>query len=95
MNLQEKISKICPSATFEEGEVLCVKVSDSNWHGLAKSLKEDSDLDFDYLVAIIGMDWKETLGCMYYLTSTKSGKQFSVRVETADRENPMLNSISH
>lgn len=94
MDLKEKISNLCPSATFEEGEVLLVNVADSEWHTLAKHLKEDVDLNFDFLVSIVGADWKETLGCIYYLTSTASDAMLSVKVTTADRENPMLHSVS-
>ena len=94
-NLQDKISKICPSATFEEAQTLLVTVPDKDWRTLAKALKEDRDLDFDVLTAVIGMDWKETLGVIYYLTSTSHDWQMlSVRVETADREKPRIHSVS-
>lgn len=93
-DLKENISKICPSATFEEGEILLVNVQDSEWHGLAEHLKNDADLNFDSLVAIVGADWKETLGCVYYLTSTSTDTMLSVKVTTADRENPMLHSVT-
>ena len=40
-NIQEKISALCPAATFDEtGELLLVNVPDENWHALAKALKE-------------------------------------------------------
>ena len=93
-NIQEKIAKLFPEATFEEGECLLVNIPDAKWHALAKTLKEDSELSYDYLVAIVGVDWTETLGCMYYLTSTKYNTHISVRVSTADREKPMLHSIT-
>ncbi len=94
VNIQEKISKLCPEATFEEGEVLCAIIPDSKWHAVAKALKENADLGFDYLVSIIGMDWKESMGCMYYFTATKDNSMLSIKVQTTDRENPMLHSIS-
>ena len=59
---------------------------------MAKKLKEE--LGFDYLVSVTGVDWKETLGCMYYLTNTATYEKVSVKVATADRENPMLHSVS-
>lgn len=93
-NIQERISELCPEATFTEGEVLCVSVPDKAWHSLAKSLKDEADLGFDYLTAVVGMDWKETMGCMYYLTNSETQDMLSVRVETGDRENPMLHSVS-
>lgn len=92
VNLQEKIASLCPSATFEEGEYLLVNVEDKEWHSLAKKLKEE--LGFDYLVSVTGVDWKETLGCMYYLTSTTTQEKVSVKVATADFEKPMLHSVS-
>lgn len=93
-NVQEKITALFPEATFEEGEWLLVNIPDAKWHSLAKTLKEDPELGFDYLVAIVGMDWTETLGCMYYLTSTTHNTHVSVKVATSDRETPMLHSIS-
>lgn len=93
-NMQEKISKICPSATFEEGEVLLVNVPDQDWHSLAKALKENADLGFDLLSAVIGMDWKDSFGCVYYLTNTTTQEMVSIKVSTTDRENPMIHSVS-
>ena len=90
--LQDKISKLCPDATFEEGEILLVKVADAQLHSLVKSLRDD--LGFDYLVTIVGNDWKTSLGCVYYITSTTTKQFVSVRVETTDRDNPMLHSIA-
>ena len=92
VNLQEKIASLCPSATFEEGEYLLVNVDDKEWYALAKALKEE--MGFDYLVSVTGVDWNETLGCMYYLTNTATNEKISVKVATADRENPMLHSVT-
>ncbi|MEG0559710.1 MAG: NADH-quinone oxidoreductase subunit D [Muribaculaceae bacterium] len=94
VNIQEKIGNLFPDAIFDEGEVLCVTIPDAQWHTMAKALKEDADLDFDYLVSIIGMDWKDMMGCMYYFTSTKRATHLSVKVTTEDRDNPMLHSIT-
>jgi len=93
-NVKEKIASLFPAAVFEDGEWLTVSVPDSEWHNLAKTLNEDPELRFDYLVALIGMDWAETLGCMYYFTSTTHDTHVSVKVVAGDRENPMLHSIS-
>ena len=94
VDLKEKIGKLCPSATFEEGEVLRVCVEAKDWRALAEQLKNDAELNFDYLVAVIGCDWKETLGCVYEFTSTATRAMLEVKVTTADRENPMLHSVS-
>lgn len=95
-NIKEKISAGFPEAQFDEsGETLLVTIADKDWHALAKELKENPEFDFDLLTAVVGMDWKETLGVVYYLTSTSHDwSMISVRVETADRENPMIHSVS-
>lgn len=93
-SLQDKIAKLFPQATFEDGEFLLVNIPDAQWHDLAKTLRDDEELAFDYLVTIVGMDWTDRLGCVYYLTSTKHARHISVRVATDDRDNPMLHSIA-
>ncbi|MGM9804531.1 MAG: NADH-quinone oxidoreductase subunit D [Muribaculaceae bacterium] len=93
-NIQEKISALCPSATFEEGDRLVVTVEEKEWRALAKALKEDADLQFDMLTAVVGMDWKDALGVVYYLTSTANWQMIAVKVAVADRENPMIHTVS-
>ncbi len=93
-NLQEKISRLFPEATFEEGEILLVNIPDARLHDLVKTLRDDKDMNFDYLVTIVGMDWVSSLGCVYYLTSTVSKEFISVKTSTSDRDNPMLHSIA-
>ena len=93
-NVQEKIAQLFPQATFEEADVLQVNIDDEHWHDLAKALRENPDLNYDYLITIVGMDWKTSLGCVYYMMSTTRGNDvISVKVTTADRENPMIHSV--
>lgn len=94
-NFQEIISKICPSATFEEGQTLLVNVPAEDWRKLAVALKENAGLKFDVLTALIGMDWKDSLGVIYYFTSTSHNWQMiSVKVAVGDREKPMIHTVS-
>ena len=91
--LKDKISARCPQPQFDsEGEFLLVTVDDAQWHALAVALKEQ--LHFDQLMALVGMDWKDSLGCMYYLTNTATQEIIHVKVATTDREKPMLHSVS-
>ena len=50
----------------------------------------------DYLVTIVGMDWKTSLGCIYELMSSAdpTAQVLAVRVETTDRDKPMLHSVA-
>ncbi|MDE7125223.1 MAG: NADH-quinone oxidoreductase subunit C, partial [Muribaculaceae bacterium] len=88
-DIQEKIAKLFSDATFANvGDSLQISIPDAQWHKLAHTLRYD--LKMDYLVTIVGMDWKESLGAIYYLMSTDTNEMLSVRLETNDRKNPML-----
>ena len=94
-DIKEKISQLCPNATFADGEVLMATVEEKDWYSLAKSLKETPGLEFDVLTAVVGMDWGETLGVVYFLTSTsRNWEVISIKVAVADRKNPMIHSVS-
>ena len=94
-NIREKISTVLPDAVIEDGDIMQVTVPDAKWHDFAKTLRDDSELAFDFLVTIVGMDWKENgMGCIYYLASTRHNERISVKVmATGDRERPFIHSI--
>lgn len=93
---QEKILKLDPKATFETTAdgITTVTVDDARWHTVAMTLREDSDMAYDFLITIVGMDWKDAFGCIYYLNSTRHGKTLAVKVLAPSRENPMIHSVS-
>lgn len=93
--LKENIQRIYPAATFEEGDTLLVNVSEQDWHAVAIKLKDTPELRFDVLTALVGMDWGEKLGVVYYLTSTfNNWEMLAVKVEAAgDRENAYLPTV--
>jgi NADH-quinone oxidoreductase subunit C/D len=90
--LQNKISQRFPEATFENGEMLLINIADAQLHSLIQTLRDEHG--FDYLVTIVGMDWTDSLGCVYYLASTANNALVSVKTSTTDRNNPMLHSIA-
>ena len=93
-NITEKIAKQFPAASVEEGNIPLITIDDANWHELARMLRDDADLQMDYLVTIVGMDWTESLGCVYYLMSTVHNTMLAVKVATTDRNRPMLHSVA-
>ncbi|MBO5267205.1 MAG: NADH-quinone oxidoreductase subunit D [Muribaculaceae bacterium] len=95
-NIQEKIAKLFPAATFENDNsgILQITVADEQWHELAKNLRDDPDTAMDYLVTIVGMDWVEKLGCIYYLMSTRHNTMCSVKVAVTDRDKPYIHSVA-
>ena len=94
-NIREKISTVLPEAVIEDGEIMQVTVPDAKWHDFAKTLRDDRELSFDFLVTIVGMDWKENgMGCIYYFASTRHNSRISVKVMAGgDRERPLIHSI--
>ena len=88
-NIQEKIGAFLPEAIFEDGQYLTVSVPADKVNALCRFLHDDKDLQFDNLVSLIGMDWGETLGVVYYLNSTKYNHWVILKVETSDKENPL------
>ena len=91
-NIQETVAAKFPQAVYAEGETPEFTIADAEWHALATLLRHD--LGFDNLTALIGMDWGELLGVVYYLTNSKTFEMVRVTVTTADRENPFLHSIT-
>ncbi len=89
-DIKEIIGKVCPDAVFEENEKPFAIVPDKDWHEVAEALKAAG---YDWLNAVVGEDWGDEMGCIYYLTAA-DGSEVSVKVATADRENPMLHSVS-
>lgn len=93
-NIKNKIAGFQPEALFEEGKYLTVTVAPKQLHALAEFLKNDSDLRFDFLASMTGMDWGETLGVVYHLTSSVYHHWVVLKTATSDRENPLLYSVS-
>lgn len=94
MDIKEKISKIVPEVTFAEQNDLIAIVPAASFRQVAESLRNDTEDQMDYLREIVGMDWGETLGALYYLESTTSHSRITLRTETSDKENPLLPSVS-
>lgn len=92
--MKNKILNIVPEAVIEEKERLTVTVPCQSFHKLALRLRNDKDLQFDFLVCMTGMDWGEKLGVVYHLRSTTLGHEIVLRTETENRTNPELASVS-
>ena len=95
----EKIKKLIldtvKDAVIEEKQKLTVTVEPDQLHLLAKTLLQYSEMPFDFLVKLIGMDWGEKLGVIYLLSSSKDlSKEIVLKTGTSDRENPLLYSVT-
>ena len=94
--LQHKIAKLNSNLEFTEeaSQFLNITVSKEDLFDLCKSLKEDTNLSFDYLFCLTGMDYGKELGVIYHLESIIHRHQLVVKVNLDDRENPTLDSLT-
>lgn len=94
--LQTLISSWNSQLLFSEAEsqFLNITVEPGYLHELAGQLKDNPDTAFDFLFCLTGMDWGTDLGVIYHLESTTHRHVLVVRVNTADRENPSLDTVS-
>ena len=95
-DLQNKIALLNSNLEFTEeaSEFLNVTVNKEELHKLCTALKSETDLAFDYLFCMVGIDYGAELGVIYHLESTKYRHQIVVKVKTEDRENPVLDSVT-
>lgn len=94
-NIKELILQAVSDAVIEEKQKLTVTVEPKQLHSLMLALYNNTELPFDYLISLIGMDWGEKLGVIYLLTSSKDlSQELVVITATADRENPLLYSVT-
>ncbi|MDR1543845.1 MAG: NADH-quinone oxidoreductase subunit C [Prevotellaceae bacterium] len=76
-NIKQLILSIAPAAVFAEGAELTVSLAPKEVVlapkevvPVLKALKESAETFLDFLVAMVGMDSGETLGVIYYLSSS-------------------------
>ncbi len=93
--LQNLMNNWVPDLEFseEESQFLNITVTPEHLHQLMKDLKSNTETQFDYLFCLSGVDWGEELGVVYHLESTAHRHIVVVKVKTADRENPVLDSV--
>lgn len=92
--VQEKITELLPTVTFEQGgQWLTLQVESANWHLLATQLRQQEALCFDYLFCLTCIDWKTHLTMVYHLDSTKYRHNIVVKV-ILDKTNPSIETVS-
>ena len=93
--LKEKILTLVPGAQPEENKQFpTFLIPPDKLKSLAIHLKEEKDLDFDFLFCLSGVDWGTELGVVYHLTSTSHSHSVELKVKTEDREHPEFDTVS-
>ena len=84
-----------PDAVIAQGnKYVEMTVSAESLHKTAELLKETREISFDYLFCLTGVDYPENMGIIYHLESIKHRHVMVLKVRTADRVNPAIDTVS-
>ncbi len=89
----EKILKAFPQAVVSENGERIVELSPQDFRRVAEMLRHDSEEPMDFLRDIVGMDWGESLGALYYLESSVTYSRVVLKMATSDRDQAFLPSV--
>jgi NADH:ubiquinone oxidoreductase subunit C len=93
--LADLIRTLYPAGEVKEGKQYCeVTVTNADLYSFAKLLRNTEAAHFDYLISLSGVDWGKELGVVYHLRSTRHGHMLVLKTNTAERENPVIDSVS-
>ena len=90
--LKEKFPEAVLELNVEEPDPW-LSVKAENLREVANFIKEDEELSFNYLVAVVGTDHVENLSSTYILYRLKDSHQLIVKV-FVDKENPVVPTVS-
>jgi NADH:ubiquinone oxidoreductase subunit C len=89
--LKSFITLVVPETTFEETQFLNATIPSEKLHDLARKLRQS---DYDYLICVSGVDWKDHFSVVYHLESRKTKHVFVLKAKIADRSNPVIDTVS-
>lgn len=75
-------------------QYLEILVQAADLHETAVQLKGVPELSFDYLICLTGVDYPETMQIVYHLESVKHRHMVVLKVNTADRVDPKVDTVS-
>jgi len=98
MTKEELISYLTgmfPAAEVKSGAQYAeMTVKAEDLHETAIQLKGNAELSFDYVFCLTGVDYAENMGIIYHLESVHHRHTMVLKVRTADRVNPAIDTVS-
>lgn len=92
--LKNTILAFQPETAFDEtGEFMLVQIDSKHLLPIIKFLRNDANLDFDYLFCLTCTDWKDHLLMSYHLLSKKHKHCIVVKAKISDTKNPNIESV--
>jgi len=84
-----------PEATVVQGtQFVEMTVMPESLLESAQKLKSANETSFDYLICLTGVDYPESIGIVYHIESTKLGHAMVLKVKTANREEPVIETLT-
>jgi NADH-quinone oxidoreductase subunit C len=90
--LAELTERIAPGSVERHTETACY-LKASSLVDTMESLRTNPESDFVYLANLCGADYWDRLEVVYHLHSFEKNQTGCYKVETADRENPVVPSV--
>ncbi len=91
-NIKKIILSVAPEAVIEENQYLSVTITSDKLRDVALVLRKKG---FDYLMNLTGMDYGDSLGVIYHISSDTDKKNVVVlKTSTTNREEPELYTVS-
>lgn len=92
--LKELITGLCPEAIFKPGvQFPEVTLPADALNRVCLALKNNPETAFDYLFCLTGVDKSDCFEVVYHLDSTIHRHIIVLKARTADRENPVLDTV--
>lgn len=93
--LIQTISTLMPDAQVKMGtEMVEAIVPRENLRNFFLKIKASPELAFDFMFCLTGADFADHLQVIYHMESTSNNHCMVVKVKTADRENPVVDSVA-
>ena len=84
-----------PTSEVKQGsQYVEMTVTPEALHAIAVKLKDDDDISLDFLICLTGVDYPENMAVIYHLESIKHRHVMVLKVRTADRINPSIDTVS-
>jgi NADH:ubiquinone oxidoreductase subunit C len=93
--LRQHIEDLLHGVAFAENKQYTeVLVPSDKLHVFCEGLKTSSELQFDYLISLTAVDWKDHFMLVSHITSTIFRHTIVVKTRIDDRENPVADTLS-
>lgn len=93
--LKTVLAEKFPEAIVKQGvQYVEMTVKPEDLHATAVWLKQTDETSFDYLICLTGVDYPENMEIVYHLESVLHRHVMVLKVRTADRVNPAIDTLS-